>query len=239
LYPDAGKREILAIADALKESKGLVDLDLSSSFFREDDESWGAICDSPKTHPTLEVLNLSSKVTNATKSPAVITSRMQALLDLVKMNPTIHTIRLRNRKSEHEPFQGSVLPYLETNMLRPRLLAVQKSRPISYRTKVLGRALLAARSNANSFWILLSGNAEVAFPSTSANRSTPAAAAAATTSAAVASVLSTLSTTVTGTLSKAGKAVTSAATPSTATASGAFDPTIASANSGQKCKACR
>jgi hypothetical protein len=39
---------------------------------------------------------------------------------------------------------------------------------------VLGRALLAARSDANSFWMLLSGNAEVAFPSTIAT-ATPAA----------------------------------------------------------------
>ena len=37
-----------------------------------------------------------------------------------------------------------------------------------YRAKVLGRALLSARIDANSFWMLLSGNAEVAFPSTNA-----------------------------------------------------------------------
>jgi hypothetical protein len=236
-YPDACKRDVLAIADALKENKGLVDLDLSSRHFREDDEAWGAICDSLKTHPTLEVLNLSSELMNAAQSPALIRLRIKALSKMMKINLSIHTIRLRNRYSEHELFQGSVLPYLETNMLHTLLLVIQNSRPISYRAKVLGRALLAARSNANSFWMLLSGNAEVAFPSTSANR--PTTATAATTSTAVASVMSTLTTTVTGSLSKAGKATaTSAPTPSTATASGAFDPTIASANSGQKRKTC-
>jgi hypothetical protein len=55
-----------------------------------------------------------------------------------------------------------------TNRLRPRLLAIQKTRPITYRAKVLGRALLAVRTDPNRFWMLLSGNPEVAFPSTTA-----------------------------------------------------------------------
>jgi hypothetical protein len=82
----------------------------------------------------------------------------------------------------------SVLPYLETNSLRPRIRAIQKSRPNAYRAKVLGRALLAARTNANRMWMLLSGNPEVAFPSVTAtttvaaNLSMPTTATAAATS---------------------------------------------------------
>jgi hypothetical protein len=78
-------------------------------------------------------------------------------------------MRLLDRyDSEHELFRRSVSPYLETNRLRPRLLAIQKTRPTAYRAKVLGQALLAARADVNSFWMLLSGNAEVSFPSTTA-----------------------------------------------------------------------
>jgi hypothetical protein len=190
---EVSKRDVLAIADALKENEGLVELDLGTGCcFRENDETWGAICDSLKTHPTLEVLNLISGLTDASMAPAVITSRIQALLDMVKVNLSIHTINLFDPYSKHELFRGSVIPYLETNRLRPRLLAIQKTRPISYRTKVLGRALLAARSDANSFWMLLSGNAEAAFPSTAAtttlaaNLPTPATAAATSTSNVVA-----------------------------------------------------
>jgi hypothetical protein len=54
------------------------------------------------------------------------------------------------------------------NRLRPRLLAIQQTRPIAHRTKVLGRALLGVRTDINSFWMLLSGNAEVAFLSRTA-----------------------------------------------------------------------
>jgi hypothetical protein len=190
---DVGKRELLPIASALKENRGLVELNLSYGCFRENDETWSVICDALKTHPTLEVLNLSSSLTVAAKIPAVITSRMQALLDMVKINLSIHTIRLKDHYSRQELFQGWVIPYLETNRLRPRLLAIQKTRPIAYRAKVLGRALLAAHTNANSLWMLLSGNAEVAFPSrtttiaAAANLPTPATTAA-TSAANVAAV---------------------------------------------------
>jgi hypothetical protein len=226
---EVSKRDVLAIADAVKENKGLVELDLGTACcFRENDETWGAICDSLKTHPTIEVLNLSAGLTDATITQAVITSRMQALLDMVKVNLSIHTIHLHYFFSEHELFRGSVIPYLETNRLRPRLLAIQKTRPIPYRTKVLGRALLAARSDANSFWMLLSGNAEVAFPSR-------------TTTIAAAANLPTPATTVATSTSNYA-ATTSAATPPDS-ALGVSDPTVAVAANvailyaGQKRKA--
>jgi hypothetical protein len=225
---ETGKLEVLAIVDALKENKGLVELDLSTRCFRKNDETWGAVCDSLKTHPTLEVLNLSSALTDATIAPAVIKSRIQALLDMAKVNLSIRTILLASHRSEHELFQGSVLPYRKTNRFRPRLLAIQKARPIPYRAKVLGRALIAARTDANSFWMLLSGNAEVAFPpsdttiAAAMNLPTPATTAA-NVAADAASVMSACTATAASSLPSAAEAVaTSAGTPSTASASDAF-----------------
>jgi hypothetical protein len=102
-------------------------------------------------------------------TPAVLTSRIQALVDVLKVNTSIHTIDMDSRSySEHELFRRSVIPSLETNRLQPRLLAIQKTLSIAYRAKVLGRAFLSARTDLNGFWMLLSGNAEVAFPSTTA-----------------------------------------------------------------------
>jgi hypothetical protein len=182
------KRQVLAIASALRENKGLVELNLGDGGRRECDETWYAVCDSLKTHPTLEVLHLSPVNNNTSTVPAVITSRIQALLDMMKMNMSIHTIYLQLRYSQHELFRGSVIPYLETNSFRPRVRAIQKTRPIPYRTGVLGRALLAARSDANSFWMLLTGNAEVAFPSRSATIAVAASLPTFATAAAVTNV---------------------------------------------------
>jgi hypothetical protein len=159
-FPEVGNRQVLEIAGALKENKGLVDLDLSHDF-RMCDETWDAICDSLKTHPTLEVLNLRPiQLQGGHLAAAVVQSRTHALVDMLKVNTLIHTIHLDPR---HDIYWRSVTPYLETNRLRPRVLAIQKTRPIPYRAKVLGRALIAARTEPNSFWMLLSENAEVVF----------------------------------------------------------------------------
>jgi hypothetical protein len=248
---DAGNQELLAIAGALRENKGLVDLDLGHDFIMSD-ETWYAVCDSLKTHPTLQVLNLRSIQwpSEVPLPPAVLNSRIQALVDMLKVNTLIHTIHLTPHHSEHELYRGSVIPYLETNRLRPRLLAIQATRPIPYRAKVLGRALLAVRTDANRFWMPLSGNAEVAFPSTTASLQTPVTAAAAATSATAnvaavtASMMSALTSTTTGSLTTASAAAaTSAATPSTASDAFASSPTVdaaayaATPDAGQKRKA--
>jgi hypothetical protein len=247
ISPGVGNRELLTIAGALRENKGLVELNLASQAFRESDEAWGAICDSLETHPTLEVLDLRGTSYPATMAPAVIKSRIQ---DMMKLNLSIHTIHLPGLYSEHELFRGSVVPYLETNRLRPRLLAIQKTRPIAYRAKVLGIALLSARTDANSFWMLLSGNAEVAFPSrtatiaAAANLATPATAAATSTSITDAAALAdhvTIAATAGLPIAAADATVaTSAATRSAA--SDTFAPTvvadanIAAPSHGQKRK---
>jgi hypothetical protein len=67
-------REVLTITDALKENKGLADLQLGYDT-RVSDEMWGAICASLTTHPTLEVLNLHSILGSATTDPVVLNSR--------------------------------------------------------------------------------------------------------------------------------------------------------------------
>jgi hypothetical protein len=172
---EVGSREVLAIAGALRENKGLTALKLAFYGFVVNAGTWGAICASLETHPTLEVLDLRTTFRATTTAPAVLKSQVEALLDMLTVNTSIHTLQLDSRYSEHEIFRESVIPYLETNRLRPRLLAIQKAHPIPYRAKVLGRALLSDHTDANSFWMLLSGNVEVAlFPSTPANLPAPA-----------------------------------------------------------------
>jgi hypothetical protein len=191
--PDDGIRERLAIAGALKENRGLVDLGLRYGR-NVTDETWDAVCDSLKAHPTLEVLDLRSR-----EVPSLLKSRIRALMEMMKVNMSIHTIQLDDYYYGQKLLKESVIPYLETNRLRPRLLAIQKSLSHAYRTKVLGRALLAVRTDPNRFWMLLSGNAEVAFPSTTATTTAAASLPTPTSTAAtenVAPVVATASTTV-------------------------------------------
>jgi hypothetical protein len=169
-----GNREVLEYTHALSENRGLVYLKIES--FLMSDETWGAVCHSLKTHPTLQVLDLHTSTFEPSVHSAAITPRISALLGMLKVNTVIHTIHLHSRYSEHELFQDSVTPYLETNRLRPRVREIQKTLATAYRARVLGRALLAVRTDSNRFWMLLSGNAEVAFPSsTTTATTTPAA----------------------------------------------------------------
>jgi hypothetical protein len=247
---DVGSREILAIADAVRENKGLIELNVRCYSFIVNNETWGAVCDSLKTHPTLEVLDLSSRIDYIHEKPPepldVITLRTQTLVEMLKVNTSIHTICVDFQYREHEIYRESVIPYLETNRFRPRLLAIQKTRPIAYRAKVLGRALLAARSDANRSWMLLSGNAEVAFPSRTTTIAAPAnllttATSTANAAAVASSVMPAFSASAGGSLPAAAAiaAAASAAIPSTASASDAPAVTNAATSStGQKRKAC-
>jgi hypothetical protein len=122
-------------------------------------------------------------------------------------------------------FRGSVIPYLAANRFRPRIRAIQKTRPILYRAKVLERALLAARSDANSFWMLLLGNAEVAFPS----RTTTIEVAASLPTSATATAITNVAAAVTASarLALTNSATASLPTAATTTAIGTFTPSEA------------
>jgi hypothetical protein len=248
-------RQILAIADAVRENKGLVELSIRcfGAIDAMNEETWGAVCDSLKTHPSLEVLNLQRLHMRGGAPPVVIISRMQALVDMVKVNTSIQMLNLDSHYSEHEIYRMSIIPYLETNRFRPRLLAIQKTRPIAYRAKVLGRALLAARTDANMFWMLLSGNAEVAFSSrtttiaAASNLPTPATTAASETHAFSITATDNLpvaaATVCTNTVISS-QSITSATIPPSPSDALPSAPTIAAAanvatpSAGQRRKAC-
>jgi hypothetical protein len=227
---DVGNRQVLTIANAVRENKGLVELNL---FYGSivNDETWGAVCDSVKTHPKLEELDLLAiyrlRRGHPSVAPDVIRSRMQTLLDMMRVNTSIRRIGLDSHYTEHDIYRESVIPYLVMNRLRPRLLAIQKTRSIAYRAKVLGRALLAVRTDANSFWMLLSGNAEVAFPSRTAT--TTLVANLATTAIAGA--------TSSANAAPAAAAAAAAAASTGATAATAINVDIAAPAAGQKRKA--
>jgi hypothetical protein len=108
---DDVNRPLLAIAGTLKGNAGLVVCDLSHCLLT--DNSWNAVCDSLKTHPTLQVLSLRRPLGVTPLALAVLKSRIQALVDMLKVNMSIHTIRLTERyTSEHEVFRGAIIPYL-------------------------------------------------------------------------------------------------------------------------------
>jgi hypothetical protein len=78
---------------AFRENKGLVDVELQHDLWMID-ETWIAVCDSLKTHPTLQVLRLISGHIEPQLQPARLNSRIQALVDMLKVNMSIVEIHL-------------------------------------------------------------------------------------------------------------------------------------------------
>jgi hypothetical protein len=80
---------------------------------------------------------------------------------MLHQNTVLHTIQLRHEHERDEQiFMEEILPRLETNLYRPRVLAVKKTTERSFREKVLGRALASVKSSPNLVWMFLSENVD-------------------------------------------------------------------------------
>jgi hypothetical protein len=82
------------------------------------------------------------------------------LADVVQRNEVLHTIHLREGDRDQRIYTEVILPHLEINMYRPRVLAVKKTGESPFREMVLGRALNSVKSSPNLVWMLLSENVD-------------------------------------------------------------------------------
>jgi hypothetical protein len=150
---------------ALANNKGLVYLDLQDCAISDD--NWSILCESLKAHPTLTRLNL--RISNARWqadermrfSDQQKTSRTRALAEMVQHNAVLHTITASDEGERDEHiFAEEILPHLDTNLYRPRVLAVTKTKERPFAKKVLGRALHCVKSSPNLVWMFLSENVD-------------------------------------------------------------------------------
>jgi hypothetical protein len=97
--------------------------------------------------------------------------RMLALAEAIEENTVLRTLVLSPDETDDEIVQESIRPRLETNLFRPRVLAVKHAiGPCSsFRLQVLGRALQlpCVSKNPNLLWCFLSENVDIAFSSAS------------------------------------------------------------------------
>jgi hypothetical protein len=71
--------------------------------------------------------------------------------DMLKVNMSMHTIRLHHCYSKHELFQRSVIPYLERNRVSPRH---PTNTPNDRIVLAVLDEHLSARTDVNHFWML-------------------------------------------------------------------------------------
>jgi hypothetical protein len=149
---------------ALANNRGLVELNLEDISIS--DHNWCILCEALQAHPTLTSLNLQdTKPTIPNGFPIIWsaeqkTRRTRLLADMVQQNTVLHTIQLHSSERGDQIFREEIRPKLETNLYRPRVLAVKKTKDRPFREKVLGRAVYIVRSNPNLVWMLLSENVD-------------------------------------------------------------------------------
>jgi hypothetical protein len=167
---DAGKGVIFR---ALVNNRGLVDLDLGGHHINDD--NWRSLCLSLRAHPTLASLDLRDTTSQRsstsvrwacpTMSPVDVvrnkgTTRTPDIAEVMAENTSLQTIHLSERHYDQEIYLKEILPRLETNLHRPRVLAVKESIVRTVRQAVLGRALYSVRSSPNLVWMFLSENVD-------------------------------------------------------------------------------
>jgi hypothetical protein len=142
-------------------------LDLNLNNQPISDENWTIICESLQAHPTLTSLNLIyiSPRTQTGGSIALSTeqrAQRSVLADMMKRNTSLHTIRLCADERDQQIYAEMILPYLETNRYRPRVLAITKA-AIPLRRPLLGLALQtrSVRNTSNFVWMFLSANLDI------------------------------------------------------------------------------
>jgi hypothetical protein len=164
----ADDSDVSLIVSALAENKGLTVFD--AFWYAISDENWSILCHSLENHPTVTTLDLACTGPKNPDGKRVFseeqkTNRTLALAELMQTNTVLHTIRLFPGEFDERIFAESIQPRLETNLNRPRVLAVKKEVDNrSFRRKVLGRALSCVNSNPNLVWMFLSENLDAFSP---------------------------------------------------------------------------
>jgi hypothetical protein len=88
------------------------------------------------------------------------TRRTRALAEMMQHNTVLQTSHLSKDERDEHIYTQEIRPYLLTNLYRPRVLAIKKTKDRPFREKVLGRAVYSVRSNPNLVWMLLSENVD-------------------------------------------------------------------------------
>jgi hypothetical protein len=156
---------------SLAVNKGLVKLDLFHRSISE--ENWTIMCESVKGHPTLTSLYLGYTSPRALNGNQIEMSteqraqRTRVLAAIVRENRVLLTIDLRGHERDDQIYEESILPYLETNLYRPRVLLSIKKADSALRRPLLGLALQteSVRNKSNLLWMFLSGNQDVVLQS--------------------------------------------------------------------------
>jgi hypothetical protein len=156
---------------ALANNKGILHLNLNGH--PTSDEDLSLLCQSLQAHPTLTCLDLCetepltpidvrfvAPEDRIVLSDVQKTQRTSLVVEMMQANTVLQTIHFSDHERDEQIYTENICPRLQTNLFRPRVLAVKKTADRPFREKILGRALYCVRSKPNLVWMFLSQNVD-------------------------------------------------------------------------------
>jgi hypothetical protein len=162
--------EFRVLAEALGDNQGLL------KFFPRgqhiNDENWKVLCQSLRSHPTLETLDLSGTYhdLNVGISDASKKHRCNCIVDLLRFNTVLRSVHLTRNERDEIIWSESILLHLETRSYLPLVLEIKAVVDQPRRSKLFGRALNTVKTKPYLLYLFLSGNIDIIVASHEARR---------------------------------------------------------------------
>ena len=158
-------KELRFLLQALAENLCIEELNLEATGIT--DEGWTIMCQSLANHPALDCLHLMCTATFGIDSSwrllllseARKSHRTQCLVEMLKVNTIVKHIHMIDAEYDETIWRDEIIPRLEMNRLRPRIVAVKKTQG-TLRAPLFGRALHTIRDNNTFLFMMAKGNVD-------------------------------------------------------------------------------
>ena len=166
--------EFRVLAEALGANQGLLKFYPRGQLIN--DENWTVMCQSLRSHPTLETLDLSGTfcdlnagiMSNASKA-----HRCNCIVDLLRSNTILRSIHLTREERDETIWSETILPHLQTRKVQLLVLKIKVVADQPSRFKLFGRALDSVKTKPYLSYLFLSGNVDIITASHEARRRAP------------------------------------------------------------------
>jgi hypothetical protein len=154
--------EFRALAEALGDNQGLVKFSPRKQLIN--DENWTILCQSLRSHSTLETLDLSGTfhdLNAGIMSNASKTHRCNCIVELLRSNMVLRSIHLTRKERDETIWRESIVPHLQTRKFQPLIQEIKAVTDQPRRFKLFGRALDSVNTKPCLLYLFLSGNVDI------------------------------------------------------------------------------
>jgi hypothetical protein len=153
--------EFRVLAEALGDNQGLVKFTPRRQHINN--ENWTVLCQSLRSHPALETLDLSGTFhyPNAGITDASKEHRCTCIVNLLQTNTVLRSVHLTREERDETIWSESILPHLQTRTYQPLILEIKAVSDQPRRFKLFGRALDSVKTKPYLLHLFVIGNVDI------------------------------------------------------------------------------